>query len=243
MSKYFFNELSTKNYKGNEEDIDQLIIDFKKKVENNNICLKLLHHYDIIDNNPGAQEFLRLEDEFYKETGLCFNQVNIFNDNMELPVLNEDVLWRHLEDKEKVDTFLKYLSNINAADGDLTIIDPYLFKCSGSEKKINDYIKLLSDILIQANPKSICFITNKKEDHFIKSIYDKIKNNMTKKSIKVNLKHSSKFHDRFWLASNNNEKKGFLSGTSLNGIGNKISLISYLENEDVQEIYKLIPSK
>ena len=49
----------------------------------------------------------------------------------------------------------------------------------------------------------------------------------------INFLFSSEFHDRFWLV---NDNKGFISGTSLNGFGKKISNLIPLEKEDVDII-------
>jgi hypothetical protein len=57
-------------------------------------------------------------------------------------------------------------------------------------------------------------------------------------SIKV--KYSNDFHDRFWIANRN---KGFCTGTSLNGVGKKISLINEIADEDVKDIIAELESR
>ena len=49
----------------------------------------------------------------------------------------------------------------------------------------------------------------------------------------IKIKYSYDFHDRFWIAD---RKKGFYTGTSINGIGKRISLINLLSEEDVEII-------
>lgn len=52
-------------------------------------------------------------------------------------------------------------------------------------------------------------------------------------AIEIKNVFSSDFIDRYWIA---NKTKGFLSGTSLNGIGRKISSIHMLDPDDVKDI-------
>ncbi|OOE39103.1 hypothetical protein BZG06_15875, partial [Salinivibrio kushneri] len=42
------------------------------------------------------------------------------------------------------------------------------------------------------------------------------------------------FHDRFWINPVN--QKGLIVGTSINGIGKKISLVDKLQDQDVEVI-------
>lgn len=49
----------------------------------------------------------------------------------------------------------------------------------------------------------------------------------------VEVLFTSEFHDRFWIS---NRKKGFYTGTSLNGVGKRISLINTISEEDVRQI-------
>jgi len=48
---------------------------------------------------------------------------------------------------------------------------------------------------------------------------------------------SDDFHDRYWINIDN--AKGVISGTSLNGIGKKISMIDYASSADSMEILRL----
>ncbi|MCQ9157053.1 hypothetical protein [Acidomonas methanolica] len=48
---------------------------------------------------------------------------------------------------------------------------------------------------------------------------------------------SDEFHDRYWINIDN--AKGVISGTSLNGIGKKISMIDYATYADSMEILRL----
>jgi hypothetical protein len=48
---------------------------------------------------------------------------------------------------------------------------------------------------------------------------------------------SDEFHDRYWINIDN--AKGVIVGTSLNGIGKKISMIDYATSADSREIISL----
>ncbi|MBZ5763059.1 hypothetical protein LAV84_26320 [Rhizobium sp. VS19-DR104.2] len=48
---------------------------------------------------------------------------------------------------------------------------------------------------------------------------------------------SDEFHDRYWLDIDS--AKGIVVGTSLNGIGKKISMIDYATSADSMEILRL----
>lgn len=53
----------------------------------------------------------------------------------------------------------------------------------------------------------------------------------------IEVEYSDAFHDRFWIANGN---KGFISGTSLNGVGKRYSLIEILSEEDVTSIMDIV---
>lgn len=123
----------------------------------------------------------------------------------------------------------KFLASLKGAKR-LLIIDPYFFAKS---TKI-DVSALFSRLLMQISSdlEEICFITNgKKNDEKNKILAD------LDKKIKVYNVTTDEFHDRYWIDPDNN--KGILMGTSLNGLGNKISLIDHLKERDIIEIAKL----
>ena len=157
----------------------------------------------------------------YKATklrlGVCPVAEEIMSNNNQ-EVLLEEVIWKNMKDEEKVKKFTEYISKIGGVKGDLLIIDPYLF-CKNSK---DDYKKLLQNILIQSQCRSLKIITDK-------SNYDESFFRETEKVINksIQLIDTRDFHDRFWIA---NECKGFISGTSLNGVGKKYSSINISRN-------------
>ena len=144
---------------------------------------------------------------------------NSYIQNNNLEYITESVLWKNMTDDEKVRKFSEYLSKIEASNNELIIVDPYFFSSDDG-----GYCKIIDDVLKRSNAKSIIVITDQK--HYKKASHDKI-------SHKVDVKYSPDFHDRFWIA---NRKKGFYTGTSFNGIGKKISLVNYLDKNDIIDI-------
>ena len=57
---------------------------------------------------------------------------------------------------------------------------------------------------------------------------------------KIEIRKSNDYHDRMWIAD---RKKGFSTGASLNGIGNKLSNIGLMSEKDVQENIKILEQK
>lgn len=139
-----------------------------------------------------------------------------------LQLLTEEILWKNMNDEEKVKKFLEYLDDCDVVDGELIVIDPYIFSCMEDE-----YYNMLVSILRGSKAKSVIIITNKR--NIQKACYDEISSKISG----VNVKYCDEFHDRFWIA---NRKAGFCCGTSLNGIGKKISKINTLSADEVTDI-------
>jgi len=112
----------------------------------------------------------------------------------------------------------------------LIIIDPYFF----SKSSKTDVAQLFSRLLSQAssNLEEICFITNGRKNEAKTDILSVIG-----QAITVHHVTTDEFHDRYWIDPDAN--KGIIMGTSLNGLGNKISLIDHIRADDVAEIVKL----
>lgn len=157
----------------------------------------------------------------------CVDQMSRYSacNNM---VLHEEILYRNMTEDQKVSKFLEYVDRIGGIGGHFIIIDPYIF----SETKDEDYKNFLQKILSGMKFITLKVITNKK--HFDKCLFCEIKK-MVNREIEV--EYSDAFHDRFWIANGN---KGFISGTSLNGVGKRYSLIEILSEEDVTSIMDIV---
>lgn len=149
-------------------------------------------------------------------------------------ILLEEILWKNMTIHEKVLKFSEYLSKVEAIDNDIIIIDSYLFP----KKYDNEYSQLIIKIFELMRFKSLKVVTSKIS--FNNVLFQHIKDNLNmNEEQSIDILFSDDFHDRFWISK---KKKGFVVGTSLNGIGNKICLIDMLDESDVNELLKLLNS-
>uniref|UniRef100_UPI003AB6FA09 hypothetical protein n=1 Tax=Enterocloster clostridioformis TaxID=1531 RepID=UPI003AB6FA09 len=156
------------------------------------------------------------------------NDETIISDYMQqngFDYVYEEVLWKNMTDKEKIEKFSTNFSKVEAEGKELIIVDPYLFNDS-----TDDYCDMLASIINHSDAQSVVVITD--NSHYKKISYDKVANKVNRP---ISNKFSGDFHDRFWIAG---RKKGFCTGTSLNGIGKRISIINLLSEDDVSEIIK-----
>jgi hypothetical protein len=118
------------------------------------------------------------------------------------------------------------LEQIKSEGADLVIIDPYIL--SGTDL---NYTNTLINILKKAKAKKYTIITDQN------NIYNTSKNNIQKDIQKeipnIEIIFTKKIHDRFWIC---NRKTGFYVGTSLNGIGRKLTLINLLKESEITAI-------
>lgn len=163
------------------------------------------------------EEFL----EHIAEHGLSsLFEFNIFMEDITSPSMS-------INDIEKV--VAAFVAKLQGAKK-LIIIDPYFF----SKSSKTDVAQLFSRLLSQAssNLEEICFITNGRKNEAKNDILSVID-----QAITVHHVTTDEFHDRYWIDPDAN--KGIIMGTSLNGLGNKISLIDHIRADDVAEIVKL----
>ncbi|EJT6663994.1 hypothetical protein C4D51_09360 [Clostridium perfringens] len=142
-------------------------------------------------------------------------------------ILNEEILVKDstIDCEKKI---MEYVSEMNLKDKKLIITDPYIFP----KNKDKNYEQLIKNILLRSKAKEIVVnIPNSKID---KDLFDSIKSYLDDNNINLILKNKENFHDRFWVCSDN--KKGFVMGTSLNGIGRKICRIDNLNEEEVNVV-------
>lgn len=140
-------------------------------------------------------------------------------------VFTEELLYKNMNDKQKAQKFTQYLNYIESENSELIVIDPYLFTKANNN---SSYCNLLGDIFNLSKAKSILIITDK-NNYYQNSFGNIVK--LTNISLKV--VYSNDFHDRFWISK---RSKGFCTGTSLNGIGKRFSLIQMIEADDIQDI-------
>lgn len=129
----------------------------------------------------------------------------------------------------------KFVTNLDTSER-LLIIDPYFYASSNTSNTVDMFSRLLSSV--STNLKEVTIVTNGRKVDTKPAIHAAIKS--IQQDIAINDFSTDEFHDRFWLDPD--RSIGIVMGTSLNGLGNKISLIDKLSEQDVKEIVKLAKS-
>ena len=115
---------------------------------------------------------------------------------------------------------------------DLAIVDPYFL---AAQKNVN-YPQLIEQILEPILP-GLCKLTlvtlpNKVDQTLVIDIKNLLIN--VAPHLTIVAKTSEAFHDRLWI--NPVSGKGFLTGSSLSGLGKKYALVDNLQPSDVSDI-------
>lgn len=136
----------------------------------------------------------------------------------------------------KLSRYINEKLNYNDSLGDMIIIDPYFFLTESSSRYDNiDYIDSLIWLLSTMNYDNLKIITSSKYNRDVfEQIYSSFSN--------IELIENNDFHDRFWISNYNDKRhiKGICVGTSLNGLGKRISLIAKLKKSDIREVMNYI---
>lgn len=139
--------------------------------------------------------------------------------------------------QSKVIQFLhKYLDKVGI-DSELIIVDPFFYS-----RDPGGYVGMVEDVLRPFIPvlDEIVIITSGDPRNYKAAIQSAVENAIRamKPGLKVTSKQTENYHDRFWIS--NAREKGVITGTSLNGFGNKYALIDRLNSSDVRSIVKAL---
>lgn len=136
----------------------------------------------------------------------------------------------HINDIERV--FHKFVEHLKPITH-LLITDPYFYpKLYDVDKVATTFIQLIDPIISEID--KITVVSNGNNKHSISKYIENLKNANPK--IQVENYITQDFHDRFWL--NPISRKGIIVGTSINGIGKKISLVDTLNSIDASQVLK-----
>lgn len=148
-------------------------------------------------------------------------------------ILNEGVLRAGAAQVEVINVLTKYLEKVGV-DSELIIVDPFFL----APTRIPNYAELVENILVNFLPTIdiIKIVTTAISTKIDISLFRQIELKLQahKPSLRIIHTTTNNFHDRFWIS--NNREKGIVTGTSLNGFGNKIALVDRLNTSDVREI-------
>lgn len=129
---------------------------------------------------------------------------------------------------------ITYLNNLFPTDNTLIITDPYLFP----QKSDSTYESMICNILAASRSKKIiAYIPQAKLNT---ALFNSVVSYLSTINIELVQRNREDIHDRFWVCVEN--AKGFVMGTSLNGLGRKISRVDNLYREEVEivlaEVYE-----
>ena len=218
--------------------MNDLILILKRKrpdVINEEILQKILQHedfnlndYDVSYSNGFSALLYDHQDEivdFIVDKG--------FMNFVRTGAINEDVVKAGTPQNKIIQLLQKYLDKIDI-DNELIILDPYFF----SPTSIANYAYMIENVLAKYLPTidTIKIITDAKTSKIDLTLKADIEAKLKAHKSTLQIIHSTTYdyHDRYWISSN--REKGIVSGTSLNGLGNRLALIDRLNTSDVREI-------
>lgn len=128
-----------------------------------------------------------------------------------------------------------YLSGISVKD-ELVIVDPYFYAATKDSSYPGTVASVLSTVLPSLKKITVVTLPNKVDSSVKASIDASLRG--SNKGIVITSVTSTEFHDRFWLNPSNG--RGFLTGTSLNGLGKRYALIDYLIDTDAANVIAVL---
>lgn len=196
-----------------ENDHSNIILDLQKAGFLDKY--KMLFHPDLIQLN--RQEILDY---------IITNGVNSLLDR---GMAQDSILTTKMERQTIYYIFHQHIIHLNNTRK-LIITDPYFY--ANSDNLCETFKEIVSPIKDQL--ESIYIVCNRKiSDTSIEQINHQLTQEINPR-ISITFKKSEHFHDRFWINPENN--RGFVVGTSINGIGRKICLIEKISEQDSLDI-------
>ncbi len=133
-----------------------------------------------------------------------------------------------------VSDYVNEILGQTATSQELIIIDPYLFKdnsrCSSAD--LQNRIENILHLHANKISKIVCITDSTKYNAAIKNAVE-ANLKLINSTLTIDVKFSTDYHDRFWIANRN---KGIVVGTSLNGLGNKMALIDFIDSVDIKDV-------
>lgn len=156
-----------------------------------------------------------------------------FTNFIEIGLVNEDVVGAGTPQNKIIPILQKFLNKVDV-DHELIILDPYFF----APTRISNYADLIESILLPylVRLTTLRIITTDNPGKIDLALKGSIETKLKAHNAGLQIIHtrSANYHDRFWISGG--REKGLVSGTSLNGLGNRLALIDRLNTTDVREI-------
>lgn len=195
-----------------------------------------LHKHNIVDKyNVGIvpDPVIYFRDDFINEV-----VNNGFGSMLNFTVTMDDITTPSMQINDIERVFHKFVEHLKPINH-LLITDPYFYpKLVDVDTVATKFIQLINPIINEID--RITVVYNGKNQSSISQYIE----NLKKANPNIQLENyiTQDFHDRFWL--NPTVKKGIVVGTSINGIGKKISLVDTLNSVDasqvIEEVSKII---
>ena len=131
-----------------------------------------------------------------------------------------------------IQSLLQGFLGVLAVTTDLVIVDPYFF----APTKDTGYPALIGQVLLPVLPTlrmlTVITLPNKVDTALVTNI----KSALTANAPSLNVVHKTNgtFHDRFWI--NPISSRGFICGSSLNGLGKRYALVDHLQPSDATDV-------
>jgi hypothetical protein len=121
------------------------------------------------------------------------------------------------------------------APTELVIVDGYFFS-PGPPAEMAAYpsfvVQVLQPVLTTLTTLTVVTLPNKADAGLLAAVTAALA--VAAPSLTVRHKKSSAFHDRFWIDPNT--AQGFITGTSLNGLGKRYALVDLLQPTDAGDV-------
>lgn len=139
---------------------------------------------------------------------------------------------------EGVTVATQELAKLDADGKSVIITDPYLFHISSD---LSEYEAELTTVLSSLNCKEIKFCV-KTINNADTILFESVKSTLRSTGCTINhFAIDENFHDRFWYCPET--KKCIVFGTSLNGLGKRVSMVTTLDNDDIEALHNVLIAK
>lgn len=224
------------------EEITYLIVRKKSTCTPiNDILLKIAANKDVNFKGYSVGFVAAFSDLLYdhKDEVIEFMAEHGYAEFMNTVPMNESVVPKGATQPQVVTIMNTYLTKLGI-DNELIIIDPYFL----APTRIPNYPQLIESILKNhfTNLETLRIITtcntSKIDNSLLSSIESLLQSH--KPTLKIIHNTSDNFHDRYWIS--NNRERAIVTGTSINGLGNKLALVDRVNNSDVKDIVNELKS-
>lgn len=152
-------------------------------------------------------------------------------------ILTEAVLPKGVPPDVHAATVKDYLEELQPNES-VVITDPYILQDNGDKSHLKRLLEILKNVVPNVGLISLVVDPKRRNPSFEQEVKKEL--TLLNSNLKFSIVDSGEFHDRFWIVD---RTKGLILGTSLNGLGKRISLLAFLDGADVADIVSLLDAK